>query len=80
MEIPTLDEFINIIKSNLDLSDKDKVTGNSTLMDLGMDSISAIRLITRFDKQFNVVMSPYSFFESETVLDLYSTLINQMRK
>jgi acyl carrier protein len=63
--------FLELVKEILEL-DTEAVTMDSTLDDLGWDSLSNISLIAAVDEQTGKVVSPGALKACSTVADLYS--------
>jgi len=63
--------FVELVKEILEL-DEEEVTMESTLEDLGWDSLSNISLIAAIDEQTGKVVSPGALKDCSTVADLYA--------
>lgn len=63
--------FIELVKEILEL-DEEEVTMESTLDDLGWDSLSNISFIAAVDERTSKVVSPGALKDCATVADLYA--------
>jgi acyl carrier protein len=78
MKVPKIEELIVLIRQVAEISETVEVSLNSTIQDLGIDSIHMMLIVSEIDTQFNVVLELDQLYNSKTILDLHSMILSKL--
>lgn len=78
MKVPKIEELIVLIRQVAEISETVEVSLNSTMQDLGIDSIHMMLIVSEIDTQFNVVLELDQLYNSKTILDLHSMILSKL--
>lgn len=78
MQKPELEEFIALIRKTADLPGDKPISADSSLYDLGVDSIRMMFLVNEIDKQYDVILEVVNLYEAVSLRDLHQIIISRI--
>lgn len=79
METPNLEGLITLIRRVAEVPLDKNIKANSSMSDLGIDSIHMMLVVSEIDAQFDVVLDLDQLYNSKTILDLHNMIVTKQK-
>ena len=71
-------DVAGIVKKTVEALTGTSVSGNEALVDVGIDSLSAVELVSMLGHELNTEIEPTVLFDHPTIEDLCNYLVSQI--